>query len=93
MRRLARALGAGLLAAAVCAQAAAGFDPALERLRVVVELERSRVYLEPSYQVKLRAATVEGVAGFAALFGADPDRLPLTLCATRLDASDGDVRL
>jgi hypothetical protein len=43
--------------------------------------------------VLLRAATVQGVASFAALLAVDPSRSPLTLCATRLDACAGDVRL
>lgn len=93
MRRLARALAAGLIVLVAAVPAACAFDPAAEFANYAKTLERSRVYLTPSYQYKLRVATVEGVAGFAALFAADPSRVPLTLCATRLDACAGDVRL
>ncbi|HEX6389193.1 MAG TPA: hypothetical protein VFZ89_07100, partial [Solirubrobacteraceae bacterium] len=55
--------------------------------------ERSREYLTPQYQLLLRAASVQGVAGFAATLAVDPSRTPLTLCATQVDACSGDVRL
>ena len=91
--RVSRALVVACAALAIAAPCAAAFDPAAELTNYAKTFERSRVYLTPGYQVMLRAASVEGVAGFAALFAADPSRLPLTLCATRLDACAGDVRL
>jgi dienelactone hydrolase len=75
------------------APAAPAFDGAREAANYAKILERSREYLTPSYQVMLRAATVEGAAGFAALLASDPTRSPLTLCASHLDACAGDVRL
>jgi hypothetical protein len=75
------------------APAAPAFDAGREAANYAKVFERSREYLTPSYQLLLRAATVEGAAGFAATLGADPSRTPLTLCATRLDACAGDVRL
>lgn len=81
---------AAVLTAAVPAHA---FDGRREAANYAKVFERSREYLTPSYQVLLRAATVEGAAGFAALLASDPSRSPLTLCATRMDACAGDVRL
>jgi hypothetical protein len=72
---------------------AQAFDRERESANYAKVFERSREYLTPSYQVLLRAATVEGVAGFAALLAVDPARTPLTVCATHFDACAGDVRL
>lgn len=93
MRFVARALPAALAALVLAVPAAQAFDPAAEIANYAKTLERSRVVLQPSYQLALRTATVEGVAAFAAILATDPARSPLTLCATRLDACAGDVRL
>jgi hypothetical protein len=86
-------LAATLAVLLLWAAPAAAFDPARELTNYAKTLERSREYLTPSYQLLLRAATVDGAAAFARLLAADPRRTPLTLCATHLDACAGDVRL
>jgi hypothetical protein len=79
-----------LLLLAAPAQA---FDIAREADNYLRAQQRMREYLTPSYQVLLRTATVEGAAAFAGALAVDPTRTPLTVCATRLDACAGDVRL
>ncbi len=75
------------------APSAQAFDSARETENYLRAHQRMREYLTPSYQLLLRAATVEGVAAFAGALAVDPSRTPLTVCATRLDACAGDVRL
>lgn len=88
MRRL-----LAILVVLVAAPPAAAFDRARETENYLHAFQRAREYLTPSYQVLLRAATVEGTAAFAATLAVDPTRTPLTVCATHLDACAGDVRL
>jgi len=85
----AAACGALMTAAAP----AAAFDVALEAKNFAKILERQvHVTLQPDFQARLIEQEVAGPLQLAELLAKDPERNPLSLCATRQGECAGDVR-
>jgi dienelactone hydrolase len=80
-------------AALVLAPTAHAFDPVLETKNFAKILERQvHVTLTPDFQARMIQQEVEGPLELAEILAGDPERNPLSLCATRQGECVGDVR-
>jgi hypothetical protein len=74
--------------------AASAFDPVYEAKNYSKTQERSRIFLAPDYQLKLRQVSLQNRTDSLAIAARDPERNFLTnLCASGEDGCAGDVRL
>jgi dienelactone hydrolase len=74
--------------------AASAFDPVYEAKNYSKTQERSRIFLAPEYQLKLRQVSLQNRIDSLAIAARDPERNFLTnLCASGEDGCAGDVRL
>lgn len=72
---------------------ARAFDVALELKNFAKILERQiHVTLTPAFQTRMIRQEAEGPVQLAEILANDPERLPLSLCATRQGECVGDVR-
>src|SRR3954469_390853 len=73
---------------------ASAFDPVYEAKNYSKTQERSRIFLAPEYQLKLRQVGVQNRIDSLAIQAKDPERNFITnLCASGEDGCAGDVRL
>src|SRR3954466_1666178 len=73
---------------------ASAFDPVYEAKNYSKTQERSRIFLAPDYQLKLRQVGVQNRIDSLAIQAKDPERNFITnLCASGEDGCAGDVRL
>jgi dienelactone hydrolase len=74
--------------------AASAFDPVYEAKNYSKTQERSRIFLAPDYQLKLRQVGVQNRIDSLAIQAKDPERNFISnLCASGEDGCAGDVRL
>ncbi|HEV7516666.1 MAG TPA: hypothetical protein VGR07_10235, partial [Thermoanaerobaculia bacterium] len=74
--------------------AAAAFDPIYEAKDFSKTQERSRIFMAPDYQLKLRQVGLQNRINSLAIQAKDPERNFITnLCASGEDGCAGDVRL
>jgi hypothetical protein len=74
--------------------AASAFDPVYEAKNYSKTQERSRIFLAPEYQLKLRQVSLQNRIDAMTAAAKDPERnFLLHLCATGEDGCAGDVRL
>ena len=88
---VATALALGLISGPAVASA---FDPVYEAKNYSKTQERSRIFLAPDYQLKLRQVGTQNRVDSLAIQAKDPERNFITnLCASGEDGCAGDVRL
>jgi dienelactone hydrolase len=74
--------------------AASAFDPVYEAKNYSKTQERSRIFLAPDYQLKLRQVSLQNRVDAMTTAAKDPERnFLLHVCATGEDGCAGDVRL
>jgi dienelactone hydrolase len=87
------ASAAAILAALVVAPPASAFDAALEAKNFAKILERQvHVTLTPEFQLGVQEQELTGSLQLAQILADDPERNPLSLCATRQGECIGDIR-
>src|SRR5690349_12817267 len=93
-RRACTAAASALALAVILAATASAFDPVYEAKNNSKTQERSRIFMAPDYQVKLREISLQNRADAMQTAANDPERNFLTnLCATGEDGCAGDIRL